>query len=78
MYNCGMMAIELNKKDIEDMFHTFADKDTECNIVMNDDGTAKVKLISGSLSKSYHFRLDGFEKALVENEGWIGYADKKY
>ena len=57
MYNCGMMAIELNKKDIEDMFHTFADKDTECNIIMNDDGTAKVKLISGSLSKSYHFRL---------------------
>jgi 3-isopropylmalate/(R)-2-methylmalate dehydratase small subunit len=78
MYNCGMMAIELSEKDIEDMFHTFADKDTDCNIVMNDDGTAKVKLISGSLSKSYHFKLDGFEKALVENEGWIGYADKKY
>ena len=44
----------------------------------NEDGTAKVKLISGSLSKSYHFRLDGFEKALIESEGWLGYADKNF
>ncbi|MBQ5569525.1 MAG: 3-isopropylmalate dehydratase small subunit [Treponema sp.] len=78
MYNCGMMAIEMDKKSIEDMFRTFADKDAEAKIVFNDDGTAKVKIIAGSLSKSYPFKLDDFEKALVENEGWIGYADKKY
>jgi len=78
MFNCGMLAVELSKKDIDDMFRTFADKDTECNIVINDDGTAKVKLISGSLSKSYHFPLDGFEKALIENDGWLGYAEKNY
>ena len=60
------------------MFAKFADKDTECKIVINDDGTAKVKLIAGSLSVSYQFRLDGFEKALIENEGWVGYADAKY
>ena len=78
MYNCGMLAIEMEKKSIEDMFAKFADKDTECKIVINDDGTAKVKLIAGSLSVSYQFRLDGFEKALIENEGWVGYADAKY
>ncbi|MBO5235978.1 MAG: 3-isopropylmalate dehydratase small subunit [Spirochaetaceae bacterium] len=78
MFNCGMLAIELSKKDIDDMFRTFANKDTECSIVINDDGTAKVKLISGSLSKSYHFPLDGFEKALILDEGWLGYAEKKY
>ena len=61
MYNCGMLAIEMDKKSIEDMFTKFADKDTECKIVINDDGTAKVKLIAGSLSVSYQFRLDGFE-----------------
>ena len=49
MYNCGMLAIELPENDIEDIFRTFADKDTECSIVINDDDTAKVKLISGSL-----------------------------
>ncbi len=78
MYNCGMMAIEMDKKSIDDMFHTFADKDAEAKIVFNDDGTAKVKIIAGSLSKSYPFKLDDFEKALVENEGWIGFADNKY
>ena len=78
MYNCGMMAIEMDKKSIEDMFKTFSDKDTECKVVFNDDGTAKVKLIAGSLSKSYPFKLDDFEKALVENDGWIGFADNKY
>ena len=78
MYNCGMLAIELDKKSIEDMFRTFAEKDTECKIIFNDDGTAKVKLIAGSLSKSYPFKIGDFEKALIKNEGWVGYADKKY
>ncbi|MCR5045083.1 MAG: 3-isopropylmalate dehydratase small subunit [Treponema sp.] len=78
MYNCGMLAVEMDKKSVDDMFRTFAEKDTECKIVFNDDGTAKVKLIAGSLSKSYPFKLEGFEKALVEKEGWIGYADSKF
>ncbi len=78
MFNCGMMAIEMDKKSIEDMFRTFAEKDAEAKIVINDDGTAKVKIIAGSLSKSYPFSLDEFEKALVKNEGWIGFADNKY
>ena len=46
--------------------------------IINDDGTAKVKLIAGSLSKSYPFKLDDFEKALIEKEGWVGYAESKY
>ena len=78
MYNCGLLAVEMDKKSVDDMFRTFAEKDTECKIVINDDGTAKVKLIAGSLSKSYPFTLEGFEKALVEKEGWIGYADSKF
>ena len=78
MFNCGMMAIEIDRKSIDDMFRTFADKDTECKIIFNDDETAKVKLIAGSLSKSYQFKLDDFEKALVQNDGWIGFADNKY
>ena len=78
MYNCGMLAVDMDRNSVDDMFHTFAQKDTECKIVINDDGTAKVKLIAGSLSTSYPFKLDGFEKALVETAGWVGYADDKY
>ena len=79
MYNCGLMAIEISKKDIDDMFRTFSDKDTECSVKIDkEENTAKVKLISGSLSKSYYFRLEGLEKELVYDEGWIGYTEKKY
>ena len=78
MFNCGMLAIELDKKSIDDIFRMFSGKDTECKIIHNDDGSAKVKLIAGSLSKSYPFTLDKFEKALIESDGWIDYADKKY
>lgn len=78
MFNCGMLAIEASKHDIDDMFRTFADKETACKITINDDGPSKVKLIAGSLSKSYYFTLGGFEKELIKHEGWIGYADSKY
>jgi 3-isopropylmalate/(R)-2-methylmalate dehydratase small subunit len=78
MFNCGLLAIELNKNAIDDIFQVFAEHQTQCKIVFNDDETAKVKLITGSLSKSYPFKLDGFEKALIENDGWIGYAEGKY
>lgn len=78
MYNCGLLAIELDKKSIEEIFRTFANKDTDCKIIINDDGTFKVKLIAGSLSKSYPFKLGEFEKNLIETEGWVGFADAKY
>lgn len=73
MFACGTMALEVDRKSLDDMFRTFADKDTECKVVINDDGTAKVKLIAGSLSKSYPFKLGDSEKALVQNDGWAGF-----
>ena len=69
MFANGILAIELDKKSMADMFHTFADKDTECKVKLNEDGTAKVKLIAGSLSKSYQFHLDDMEKNLLQKEG---------
>lgn len=78
MLACGILPIEMDKKSSADMFHTFADKDTECKIVLNEDGTAKVKLIAGSLSKSYPFKLDDHQKELLSNENWIGYSESKY
>lgn len=78
MFNNGLLAIEIDKKSIADMFRTFADKDTECKIVINDDGTAKVKLIAGSLSKSYPFELDDAAKNILANDSWMGFAESKF
>ena len=73
----AIMAVEIDRKSLADMFRTFASKDTECKIVINDDGTAKVKLIAGSLSKSYPFQLGEAEKTLLANDNWIGFAESK-
>ena len=78
MFASNLMAIEIDRKSLADMFRTFANKDTECKIVINDDGTAKVKLIAGSLSKSYPFNLDDAEKGLLANDNWLGFAESKY
>ena len=52
MFNCGMMAIEIDRKSIDDTFRTFADKDTECKIILNDDETAKVRFFISQASMS--------------------------
>ena len=78
MFANDLMAIEIDRKSLADMFRTFANKDTECKIVFNDDGTAKVKLIAGSLSKSYPFKLDDSEKAILSKENWAGFAESKF
>ena len=68
MFANNLMAIEIDRKSLADMFRTFSDKDTECKVVLNDDGTAKVKLIAGSLSKSYQFTVDEAESALFNKD----------
>ena len=78
MENCNVLGIELDRKSMADIFHTFADKDAECKIVINDDDTAKVKLIAGSLSKSYPFKLGDAEKALLSKNNWAGFAESKF
>ena len=77
MFSAGLLPVETNKKDIEDMFRTFSEKDTDSIITINDDNTAKVKLISGSLSKSYIFKLGTQEKEFIEKDKWLGCAQKK-
>ena len=76
--NLQLFGAEIDRKSLADMFRTFASKDTECKIVINDDGTAKVKLIAGSLSKSYPFELDDAAKSILANDGWLGFAESKF
>lgn len=75
MYNCGMLAIELDEVTIDDIFTKFANQETEASI---DIVTSMLLLKTEHLSMQYSFRLEGFDRALVEAEGWVGYADKHY
>lgn len=75
MYNCGMLAIELPPETINEIFETFIGKETEANI---DVESAKIELKSGDILKQYDFKLEGFDRALIEAEGWVGYANNNY
>jgi len=75
MYNCGMLAAELPKETIDEIFKTFKGKETEALI---DIKTSSLELKSGTVVKKYSFDLTGFDKSLIEAGGWVDYADKKY
>ena len=75
MFNCGMMAVELPKDALDEIFDTFKGKDT----TLDTDLEKNVFVLkSGNLKKEIAFDISGFDRALVEADGWVGYADKHY
>ena len=74
MFNCGMLAIELPREDIESLISLGSDVtmkvDMEHNLI-----TAENK--QGN-SLSITFSLNEFDRELVTAGGWLAYADQKY
>ena len=72
MYNCGMLAIELPKKDIETLFG-LGDA-----VKIGVDLAGCTITAQGSKKVVIPFKLNEFDKKLVEAGGWLAYADKNY
>mgnify|MGYP001390948877 FL=1 len=75
MFNCGMLAIELPKSDVDQLMALQQQGDVE--IAVDLDGqtvTAKVD----NKEKSFSFEISKFDKALVEAGGWVEFADARY
>ena len=75
MYNCGMFAIELPKDTIEHLFENYAGKDTSITIDIDQE---KIIVTSADKSEELDFQVGEFDKTLVQEGGWVGYADKNY
>ena len=75
MYNCGMFAIELAKDKIEYLFENYAGKDTSITIDTDND---KIIVTSSNKSEEVDFKVGEFDRTLVNEGGWVGYADKNY
>ncbi len=75
MYNCGMFAIELPKEKIEYLFENYSGKDTTITVDVDND---KIIVTSAGNSEEIDFKVGEFDKTLVKEGGWVGYADKKY
>ena len=75
MFNCGMMAVELPKETIENLFAAFSGPETR----IETDFQNNLFNISGNNQKAeIPFTISDFDRALVEAGGWVEYADKKY
>lgn len=75
MYNCGMFAIELPKENIDRLFDNYADKDTSVEIDIDRD---MIIITADGEKEEIPFEIGEFDKVLVKEGGWVGYADKHY
>jgi len=75
MFNCGMMAIELKKEIIDEIFTKFAEFETS---IETDFIKGKLKIKSSKENMNIEFKISEFDKSLVEASGWINYADTHY
>ena len=75
MFNCGMMAVELPGKVIDDLFkkcpadQTIVTTDLEKNIFQFE--------FNGQ-TQDISFSLSEFDRTLVNAGGWLEFADAKY
>ncbi|BHH82038.1 3-isopropylmalate dehydratase small subunit [Desulforhopalus sp. 52FAK] len=75
MFNCGMMAVELPKDQIDSLFSKFGGKETT---VTTDLEQKTLHFQAGSEEETLSFSISEFDQALVEAGGWVGYADSNY
>ncbi|NLP37338.1 MAG: 3-isopropylmalate dehydratase small subunit [Firmicutes bacterium] len=75
MFNCGMMAIELPKEKIDYLFAEYAGKETFISVDVDND---KIVISAGKQQEEIPYTISEFDKTLVKESGWVGYADKHY
>jgi len=75
MFNCGMLAIELPKADIEKIIALEGRGDVKVSV---DLAAQTVTAEAAGARESFSFEISPFDKALVEAGGWVEYADARY
>jgi len=73
MFNCGMLAIELPKKEIDELVQLGDDVAIEVDL-----SGMQLQAKAGRGVLTIPFTLAPFDHALVKAGGWLAYADKKY
>jgi len=73
MFNCGMLAIELPKEQIERLFTMGGDV-----VITVDAGFSNFQARGKSGELTCSIILNPFDRQLVMAGGWLAYADQKY
>jgi len=75
MFNCGMLAIELPKTDIDQIIALDADGVIDIGVDLEGQ---KITAASNGKSLVFDFEVSPFDKALVAAGGWVEFADARY
>lgn len=75
MFNGGMLAIELDGNDIDELFAAGKKHEVTCAVAL--DGKTLTFSWSGG-EKTIAFSLAEFDEALVRSGGWVEFADTRY
>lgn len=76
MFNCGILAMELNKDDIDSLFAMSGDITLTVDLE-NEKVTARSS-DAGQAELECSFSLNSYDKDLVGAGGWLAYADANY
>ena len=76
MFNCGILAVELAKEDIDRLFALAGNGRIRIDINLKDDAVL-AENDEGGRAECY-FAMNPFDKELVAAGGWLAYADQKY
>ena len=77
MFNCGILAVELSREDIEQLF-ALAEDEGAVNIGIELEKDTVVAENRKGERVECSFSMNPFDKELVAAGGWLAYADRKY
>ncbi|MDT8420349.1 MAG: 3-isopropylmalate dehydratase small subunit [Desulfuromonadales bacterium] len=75
MFNCGMLAIELPKEDIDALLKLREQGTVKVNVDLD---AQQVTASAGEEEQLFSFEISPFDKALVKAGGWVEFADARY
>ncbi|WP_457551322.1 3-isopropylmalate dehydratase small subunit [Desulfobacula sp.] len=75
MFNCGMLALELSKEQIDTIFNAFGKDKIRISVELD---TSQMVIQSKDQTKKIGFNLSAFDRALIMAGGWVEYADGHY
>lgn len=76
MFNCGILAVELEKNQLDELFTMKGD--VTVSVDMGSSTLTAASSVPDQKHFSCSFNLNAFDKALVSAGGWLTYADQKY
>lgn len=75
MFNGGMLAIELPKSDIDQLFALSAQGTVDIAVDLD---SQMINASAGSQTIQIGFEISEFDMALVKAGGWVEFADERY